>query len=111
MEFDEYQKVARTTAIYPRTSSETSLIYVTLGLAGEAGEIAEKMKKVIRDHGGKIDAETTSLLKDEIGDLIWYASQFALELGLSFDDIAQRNLEKLASRRERGIISGSGDRR
>lgn len=109
MNFEEYQKESRRTAIYP--NRDDNFIYPTLGLSGEAGEVAEKVKKVIRDKEGKIDEETRGELKKELGDVLWYIAQIASELNLSLDDIAQLNIEKLSSRLERGKIGGEGDNR
>jgi len=109
MDFKEYQEKSRKTAIYPGVGK--NYIYPTLGLAGEAGEVAEKIKKVIRDKGGKIDNETREMLKKELGDVLWYVSQIASELDLSLDKIAEKNIEKLYSRMKRGKLQGSGDNR
>ena len=109
MNFDDYQKKSRETAIYPNAGKDW--IYPTLGLAGEAGEIANKMKKVIRDKNGKIDEEVRESMKGELGDILWYVAQVATELNLSLDKIAEKNIEKLFSRKERGVIKGSGDNR
>jgi len=109
MKFSEYQKKSRKTAIYPRAGR--NYIYPTLGLAGESGEVAEKIKKVIRDKGGKVDKETKEMLEKELGDVLWYVSQIASELGLSMNKIAEKNIEKLYSRMRRGKIKGSGDNR
>lgn len=109
MDFDEYQKKSRKTALYPDVGK--NYIYPTIGLAGETGEVSEKIKKVIRDKGGKIDDETREMIKKELGDVLWYVSQLASELGLSLDDIAEKNIEKLYSRLERGELHGSGDNR
>lgn len=109
MDFKEYQEETKRTAQYPQLGE--NFIYPTLGLAGEAGEVAEKIKKVIRDKGGVIDAETKEMIKKELGDVLWYVSQLATELGLSLDEVAQHNIEKLLSRLERGKIGGEGDMR
>ncbi|MFW6283101.1 MAG: nucleoside triphosphate pyrophosphohydrolase family protein [Minisyncoccales bacterium] len=109
MTFEEYQKISKQTAVYPDVGN--NYIYPTLGLAGEAGEVAEKMKKVIRDDKGKITEKKKQELKKEMGDVLWYLSQLARELGLSLDDIAAFNVEKLQSRQERGKLKGSGDNR
>lgn len=109
MDFSEYQKKSRETAIYPNAGKDW--IYPTLGLAGEAGEIANKMKKVIRDKNGKIDEEAQEDMRGELGDILWYVAQLATELNLSFDEIAEKNIEKLQSRKERGVLGGSGDNR
>ena len=109
MNFQEYQEKSRKTALYPNIGS--NFVYPTLGLAGEAGEVAEKIKKVIRDKEGIIDDTTREEIKKELGDVIWYLSQIASELNLSFDEVAQFNIEKLYSRMERGVLKGNGDNR
>ncbi len=109
MTFQEYQEKSRKTALYPNVGN--NFVYPTLGLAGETGEVAEKIKKVIRDKGGVMGEETKTELKKELGDVLWYVTQIAAELNLSLDDIAALNIEKLYSRLERGKISGSGDNR
>ncbi|KKQ47065.1 MAG: hypothetical protein US66_C0020G0003 [Candidatus Moranbacteria bacterium GW2011_GWD2_37_9] len=98
MNFNEYQNKSRKTAIYPDAGS--NFVYPTLGLSGEAGEVAEKIKKVIRDKNGKIDQETKEMIKKELGDVLWYVAQLATELGLTMDDIAEHNIKKLYSRLE-----------
>lgn len=109
MKFDEYQKKSRKTAVYPNKGK--NYIYPTLGLAGESGEVAEKIKKVIRDKSGIIDKETKEEIKKELGDVLWYVSQIASELKIPLNDIAEKNIEKLYSRLKRGKIKGSGDNR
>ena len=109
MDFKEYQEKSRKTALYPSVGD--NFVYPTLGLAGESGEVAEKIKKVIRDRGGKIDDEVRGMIEKELGDVLWYVSQLASELGLSLDQVAEKNIEKLYSRMERGAIGGSGDNR
>jgi NTP pyrophosphatase (non-canonical NTP hydrolase) len=109
MDFEEYQKKSRVTAKYP--DIDNNYVYPTLGLSGEAGEVAEKIKKVIRDKGGIIDAETKEMIQKELGDVLWYVAQLATELDLSLNDVAEKNIEKLYSRLERGKINGSGDNR
>ena len=108
MDFSDYQRFSRRTAEYPR---EAWLSYPALGLAGEAGEVAEHVKKAIRDDGARITDERRAALAAELGDVLWYTSQLATELGLELEDIARENLEKLFSRQERGVLSGSGDNR
>ncbi|KKS53989.1 MAG: putative pyrophosphatase [Candidatus Magasanikbacteria bacterium GW2011_GWA2_42_32] len=88
-----------------------NFIYPTLGLAGETGEVAEKVKKILRDKNGVVDEQTKESLKKELGDVLWYLSQLATEFDLSLDDIADTNLKKLLSRLERGKIGGDGDDR
>ena len=109
MDFNTYQKNARLTAQYPNLGS--NYIYPTLGLAGEAGEVAEKVKKVIRDKKGVFDDESKKGLKKELGDVLWYVSNLCTEFNFSLDDIALQNLEKLKLRAAKGKISGSGDDR
>ena len=109
MEFDEYQKQSRTTAVYPNQGS--NFVYPVLGLAGESGEVSEKIKKVIRDKGGQIDDQTREEVGKELGDVLWYVAQLATELGLSLSDVAANNLKKLFERKARGMIHGSGDNR
>ena len=109
MNFNEYQKKSRKTAGYPAIGHP--VIYPALGLTNEAGEVAGKLKKVFRDKGGEINAETRSALKAELGDVLWYLAQVATELDLTLDEIAEYNIEKLYSRLERGTIKGDGDDR
>ena len=109
MDFNTYQKNARLTAQYPNLGS--NYIYPTLGLVGEAGEVAEKVKKVIRDKKGVFDDESKKGLKKELGDVLWYVSNLCTEFNFSLDDIALQNLEKLKLRAVKGKISGSGDDR
>ena len=108
MRFSEYQRFSRRTAEYPR---EAWLFYPALGLAGEAGEVAEHAKKAIRDDAGIITGERRDALAKELGDVLWYVAQLASELGLDLDTIAGENLEKLFSRQSRGVLSGNGDNR
>jgi NTP pyrophosphatase (non-canonical NTP hydrolase) len=110
MNFDEYQKRALTTASTTDDNFKDIMHWV-LGVNGEAGEIAEKLKKIIRDKKGQISKSDKDLLGGEIGDVLWYLAVLAHHLGLSFEDIAQSNLEKLQSRKKRGVIGGSGDSR
>jgi NTP pyrophosphatase (non-canonical NTP hydrolase) len=108
VDLSEYQRESRRTAEYPR---EAWLAYPALGLAGEAGEVAEHAKKAIRDDAGKVSDERRAAMSKELGDVLWYVAQLASELDLSLDDIAKQNLEKLFSRQARGVLSGSGDDR
>ncbi|HBR58054.1 MAG TPA: hypothetical protein DEA22_11410 [Blastocatellia bacterium] len=96
MNFEEYQSAAGRTALYPRRLQ--NLEYPTLGLAGEAGEVANIVKKIQRDHGGVITDEVRSKLKDELGDVLWYIAACADELGLTIKEIAEFNVNKLAKR-------------
>ena len=108
MDFKKYQKQSRRTALYPK---KLSLIYPTLGLTGESGEVAEKVKKIYRDHQGKINQKQKEEIKKELGDVLWYLSQIASDLDLDLEDIAETNLAKLFSRKKRGKLHGSGDNR
>ena len=96
MNFAEYQQQAKQTALYPKRLN--NLEYPTLGLAGEAGEVANIVKKIQRDFGGEITPEIRGKLKDELGDVLWYISACADELGLTLEEIAEFNVEKLADR-------------
>jgi NTP pyrophosphatase (non-canonical NTP hydrolase) len=108
VELTEYQLISRRTAAYPR---EAWLSYPALGLAGEAGEVAEHVKKCIRDDAGSISDARRAAVAMELGDVLWYVAQLATELELDLDTIAQANLDKLSSRQQRGTLSGSGDDR
>jgi NTP pyrophosphatase (non-canonical NTP hydrolase) len=103
MNMNDYQRQAATTAIYP---ASVQVLYPTLGLAGEAGEVANKVKKIVRD--GKLDKEA---IGSEIGDCLWYIAAICKDLGLKMEDVAQANLDKLRQRQEKGTLSGSGDAR
>lgn len=109
MTFEEYQKLSRKTAIYPRLGS--NYIYPTLGLADEAGEVVGKVKKVIRDKNEIMDEETKMAIAKELGDVLWYVAQMATELGLSLDEIASCNIKKLLNRQTEGTLRGNGDNR
>ncbi len=109
MNFNEYQQKSRKTAAYPAIGHP--VIYPTLGLVNEAGEVAGKIKKVFRDKEGEISADTRAALKAELGDVLWYIAQVCTELELSLDDVAAHNIQKLYSRLERGAIRGDGDTR
>jgi len=110
MSFDTYQQSAKATAKYPGQGQE-DLAYPVLGLNGEAGEVAEVWKKVLRDDDGILTADKKQRLVDELGDVLWYAAQIATELNVPLSDVATRNLEKLSDRAERGKLGGSGDNR
>jgi NTP pyrophosphatase (non-canonical NTP hydrolase) len=109
MDFREYQTQSRKTAGYPPIGHP--VIYPTLGLANEAGEVAGKVKKIFRDKGGVIGAAEREALKSELGDVLWYLAQVCTELDLSLDEVAEHNLKKLFDRLERGTIRGEGDNR
>jgi NTP pyrophosphatase (non-canonical NTP hydrolase) len=109
MELSDYQRLSRRTATYPGAGE--NLTYPALGLCGEAGEVAEKIKKTIRDDGGVLTEERRLALAAELGDVLWYAAQLATEAGLDLERIAADNLDKLLSRQRRGVLRGSGDER
>lgn len=109
MDLNYYQIESRKTALYPNVGKNP--IYPTLGLNGEAGEVADKVKKVLRDKKGYFDAQTIKDIELELGDVLWYVSQLSSELGLTLEDVAMANLNKLASRKQRGKLSGEGDKR
>lgn len=108
MNFTEYEQRINEFAIYPEAGkgSPLALAYCALGLTGEAGEYSEKVKKLIRD--GKLDKP---LSLKELGDVLWYVTRSANELGYSLNDVAEVNLVKLGDRKERGVLQGSGDER
>jgi len=110
MTFEEYQNLSKKTAKYPAVLGK-NFVYPTLGLAGETGEVVEKVKKIFRDNDGEVSEETKKEIAKELGDVLWYLSQVATELGISLEEVAQGNIEKLFSRLERDKISGNGDNR
>ena len=108
MDFNAYQNAARKTALYADAYRVT---YPALGLASEAGEVAGKVKKVLRDRAGDFSEDQIIAIKDELGDVLWYVAVLAADLGLDMGTIAAGNIEKLRSRQERGALRGNGDRR
>ena len=102
-QMNDYQRAAVSTAIYKK---EHAVIYPALGLAAEAGEVANKVKKILRD--GKFDREA---IADEVGDCLWYIAALCRDLNIDMQDIANNNIKKLKDRLERGVLSGSGDNR
>ena len=109
MEFSEYQRLARKTAIY--AGAGKNFVYPALGLCGESGEVAEKIKKIVRDRDNVVDDKCRAELEKELGDVLWYIANLAVELDLDLENIAQKNIKKLADRKERGVLHGSGDNR
>jgi len=105
----DYQRQSRKT--WNLVKTDHPLVYPTLGLTNEAGEVAGKVKKILRDKGGIISPADREALKYELGDVLWYLAQIATELDLDLQEIASANLEKLFSRLERGVIRGEGDQR
>jgi NTP pyrophosphatase (non-canonical NTP hydrolase) len=108
MNLTDYDNFTKTTACYP---VESRFAYLFLGLASEAGELAGKYKKILRDNQGVITPEHVKAIKKELGDVGWYMSRLAGELGLTFEEVLDGNVEKLTSRKERGVIGGDGDDR
>ncbi len=108
MTFNEYQEAAGKTADYPR---KLSIVYPLIGLAGETGEVAEKVKKTIRDNDGVFDEDEKLEIAKELGDVLWYLSAIAGDMGYRLDDIARINIEKIQSRNGRNMIHGNGDNR
>mgnify|MGYP003119077756 FL=1 len=102
-QLNDYQRAAAKTAIY---KAEHAVIYPALGLAAEAGEVANKVKKILRD--GTFDREA---IADEVGDCLWYIAALCRDLNVDLEDLADANLKKLYGRKERGTLSGSGDKR
>lgn len=138
MDFSEYQKLSAKTAIYPSlvktimgelykkgqgdladeilihlvdTDLNDNMYYAALGLGGEAGEVCNKVKKLMRDDGGEITNKFREYLKGELGDVLWYVAACAREAGLDLNEIAEKNVEKLVDRQERGVLQGNGDNR
>lgn len=109
MDLNSYQTSALRTAVYPDQGA--NFVYPTLGLLGEAGEVSDKLKKVIRDNDGVLTDEVRDKVAKELGDVLWYLAVLSYEMDYPLEDIAQMNLDKLASRVERGVIAGSGDNR
>jgi NTP pyrophosphatase (non-canonical NTP hydrolase) len=108
-DLNEYQRESRKT--WNLVHTDHPIVYPTLGLVNEAGELAGKVKKIFRDRNGQISDADREALKYELGDVLWYMAQIATELDLSLQDVAEANLEKLFSRLERGTIKGEGDYR
>lgn len=113
MTFDDYQKQAISTDVYGGQGEVTSIAFINkvLGLVGESGEVADKVKKLHRNNGGAMSEEERQELLKELGDVLWYLSAIANYLGTSLDDVATRNLEKLFDRKARGVIKSKGDNR
>ena len=110
MDFNEYQRMTRLTDS-SRHSTEPAYVYYVLGLCGEAGEVAEKIKKLLRDNNGVVTDEFKKLLTKELGDVMWYNARLADLFGIEFDDVGVTNIEKLLDRQERNLIHGEGDER
>lgn len=109
MEFREYEQYAKRTAAYPDLGN--NLTYPTLGLAGEAGEVAEKVKKLYRDDNGHLSTERRDAIVKELGDVLWYICMIAHEIGVPLEEVPKANIAKLSSRATRSTINGDGDDR
>jgi NTP pyrophosphatase (non-canonical NTP hydrolase) len=109
MECNDYQRAALRTA--RDTGARDEFMHLVLGLVGEAGEVAEKVKKLVRDKNSDLAQLDRDDMASELGDVLWYTAVLASFLGMSLDDIAQRNVEKLADRQRRAVLGGSGDSR
>lgn len=105
---NEYQKAAMSTAIYPK---DNDIAYLALAVCGEAGELADKVKKVIRDHNGEYSPEKKRAIIEEAGDCLWYIANLSAALGYSLTEVCRINIDKIESRRLRGTIHGEGDNR
>ena len=110
MTLNEYQAHAATTAMYPGAGGIVGLAYTTLGLTGEAGEVANKTKKILRGDGGSLEDRKKAIVK-ELGDVLWYLAMTAQECDVTLEDVAVINVDTLRSRHERGVIQGDGDNR
>lgn len=108
MKFDKYQEKASLTAMYPK---DKALEYLSLGLTSEAGEVAGKVKKMIRDFGGTLTDEQRKAIMLELGDVLWYIAQLSTEIGFDMSDVAKNNLDKLSKRKHENKITGDGDYR
>jgi NTP pyrophosphatase (non-canonical NTP hydrolase) len=111
MDLNDYQRSALATAIYPNRGSFYGLMYTALKLNGEAGEVAEKVGKIYRDAKSEVSPDKVADLVKELGDVLWYVAAAANELDCSLEVIAVANLHKLQARKERNVLSGSGDNR
>ena len=108
---NEYQTDTEETAIYPHRYEYQGLMYLGLGLAGEAGEVADNVKKAFRDDNEELTKERREAMKYELGDCLWYIAEMARVLGWTLEDVASANTQKLRSRKQRGVLGGSGDKR
>lgn len=109
MTFDEYQKQSKGTAQY--SSFVPSWVYLAMGLAGESGEVVDKLKKIVRNNDGSFSEEEKLEIQKELGDVLWYISQLCEELGLSLEEVARTNRAKLEDRKTRSVIKSRGDNR
>ena len=110
LSLDEYQRLAHLTSLNTKIGGD-ALAYPVLGLAGEAGEVANKVKKIYRDNGGVLDEDRKLMVAKEIAGVLWYIAEVATVLGLDLSTVAALNLDSLRSRQARGVIGGNGDER
>lgn len=113
MELNQYQEKAAESDFFEKTGDlmAPGFMEKVLGLSGEAGEVSDKVKKIIRDKNGEISAEEKEGIVKELGDVMWYLAGIARYLDVSLEEVAEKNIEKLQSRKKRGVLSGSGDDR
>lgn len=111
MTLNEYQNYALETAIFQGRGEFSGLMYLGLGMAGESGEVTDNLKKAWRDDDGYITRDRLHAIKAELGDVLWYVGVLAADLGITLDEEARYNVEKLRSRKDRGVICGEGDNR
>jgi NTP pyrophosphatase (non-canonical NTP hydrolase) len=111
MDFNDYQKEAAKTGFYDTDDQTYVMMYLCLGIAGESGEVIEKIKKIIRNDKGLVSEEKKQAIKQEIGDVLWYLSELSRTLDIEFNDVARANITKLSDRAARGVISSEGDTR
>lgn len=110
MRLNEYSEAVEKTIQYPRDKMGKCM-YPALGLTGEAGEVADKIKKVYRDNNGVFTEEIRTGIVKELGDVLWYVNAMAVELDVTLEEVAQTNIDKLTKRMEKGVLGGSGDNR
>jgi NTP pyrophosphatase (non-canonical NTP hydrolase) len=108
---NQYQQDSAKTAVYPGRGTDAGLQYVALGLCGEAGEVAEKVKKIMRDDGGVMSEEKRQAIAKELSDVAWYLAELSTQIGFDLGEIAVINVRKLHDRQGRGVLKGSGDNR
>lgn len=111
MTLNEYQNHALETAVFQGRGDFTGLMYLGLGMGGEAGEVTDNIKKAWRDDCGELTKERIHAIKAELGDLQWYIAVMAADIGMTLEEVARYNVEKLRSRKRRGVICGEGDNR
>ncbi len=111
MNFNDYQEKCRTTAFYAHKNKGYEIIYPAIGLSGETGEVAEKVKKLLRDKEGIVDDEFVMAIEKELGDVLWYIAALCTDLNLKMEDVAKKNIEKLFDRKKRNVLHGDGDER